>query len=93
MSGPNKMFIFRSPVMDDRKNMWSWKSAFSELQIEDEHPMCQNGGFDEHATLQPALPPGKLPNEVGASFKAGQIFFEQVLHVPWTVLASVELRG
>ena len=36
--------------------------------------MCQNGGFDEHAALQPALPARKLPNEVGApAFEKGQM--------------------
>ena len=40
----------------------------SELQSQDEHPMCEDWGLDEHATLQPPLPPRKLPNEVKSSY-------------------------
>ena len=56
--------------------------------------MCQNRGSDEHAALQPAMSARKLPNEVGGSLDREDIklFTKQVLHVPWTVLASVELR-
>lgn len=56
--------------------------------------MCQNRGFDEHAALQPAMSARKLPNEVSDSQDREDIklFNTQVLHVPWTVLASIELR-
>ena len=66
----------------------------SEFQIQDEHPMCQNRGLDEHAALQPAMSARKLPNEVSDSQDREDIklFTKQVLHVPWTVLASIELR-
>ena len=56
--------------------------------------MCQNRGLDEHAALQPAMSARKLPNEVSGFQDREDIklFNTQVLHVPWTVLASVELR-
>ena len=40
------------------------KYSLWNFQSQDEHPVRQDGGLDEHAALQPALSPWKLPNEV-----------------------------
>ena len=50
----------------------------SELQSQDEHSLCEDWGFDEHATLQPPLPPRKLPNEVQSLY----VHYTSILYPP-----------